>query len=373
MHQMVVQEPRQEELKKERKLFQQHKYSAVIAQLEPKIMYFRESFEFFYMLGVSCLYTGDIGGAQDYLTRAATLKSDAPSLLTAQAAMFLRRGDTAQAVDTYLEVLEYEPQNKVAKRAMTFIRKNGDISTISQWVSNGKIKKFYPDTGFYFPVMPVVCTFGIALLIVASVFLGRFISKTKPQRADLSHLELSSEEKRNPIDVKGGIHNLILTSSEITSSHDKAIDYFQKHRDNAAIVEINRVLNSNASSAIKAKMLDLYAFMKDPDFETVKNNAQDNYSYNLVSQTPYLYQNCWVVWSGRVANVVEDEYQYMCDFVIGYETMVRIDGIVSLVVDKPTHIDPERPLQILGRIDFVGTKIILHGKTVYQPIQGELK
>ena len=145
-----------QELKKARVLFKRRKFSAVISMLEPRVIDYRDSFDFFYILGVSCLYMGDTGAAKDYLHRCETIEGTNVQLMIAQAAMFLRRGDTNQAVETYLNVLDYEPGNKIASRAMTFIRTKGDIATISLWVSTGKIKRFYPDPGFYFPVMPVV-------------------------------------------------------------------------------------------------------------------------------------------------------------------------------------------------------------------------
>ena len=49
-----------------RKYLKKRQFSKVINLLEPHIMEYRQSFQFFYLLGVACLYQGDIGGCEEY-------------------------------------------------------------------------------------------------------------------------------------------------------------------------------------------------------------------------------------------------------------------------------------------------------------------
>ena len=196
-----------QELKKAQVLFKRRKFSAVISMLEPRVIDYRDSFDFFYILGVSCLYMGDTGAAKDYLHRCETIEGTNVPLMIAQAAMYLRRGDTNQAVESYLTILDYDPRNKIASRAMTFIRTKGDIATISQWVSSGKIKRFYPDPGFYFPIMPVASVLIFALVVFLSVMLIKHLPKKNPahRQGDYGNLELSVDEKKNPVDLQSGV------------------------------------------------------------------------------------------------------------------------------------------------------------------------
>jgi len=355
-----------QELKKAQVLFKRRKFSAVISMLEPRVIDYRDSFEFFYILGVSCLYMGDTGAAKDYLHRCETIEGTNVSLLTAQAAMYLRRGDTNQAVETYLMILDYEPGNKIASRAMTFIRTKGDIATISQWVSSGKIKRFYPDPGFYFPVLPVAALVLFAFIVFLSVFIIRHIPKNNVTRpGDYGDLELSSDEKRNPVDLQSGaVYGTILTSEQITQAYEKAKDYFFDHRDNEAQVEINRILNSNAKNTIRQRARTLMDYLDEPTFDTLKKN----YTYEEVKADPMLYQDCWVIWSGRVTNVRVDDSYYECDLLVGYENWKRLEGVVALSMQQPVSIDEERPVQVLAKIEIRDKKVLLTGKSYTQSI-----
>ena len=361
-----------QELKKARVLFKRRKFSAVISMLEPRVIDYRDSFDFFYILGVSCLYMGDTGAAKDYLHRCETIEGTNVQLMIAQAAMFLRRGDTNQAVETYLNVLDYEPGNKIASRAMTFIRTKGDIATISQWVSTGKIKRFYPDPGFYFPVMPVVAALGFVAVVFLSVFLVKSFLNSKHsagvRQGDYGNLELSVDEKKNPVDLQSGVsYNTILTSDQIIEAYDRAKDYFFEHRDNEAQLEINRILNSNAKDKIRERAKALMEYLEEPTFDTISKNFK-NFTYEEVKADPMLYQNCWVVWSGRVTNVRTDDSFYECDLLVGYENWKRLEGVVSLSMQQPVSIDEERPVQVLAQIEIRDNKVLLTGKSYSQSI-----
>lgn len=356
-----------QELKKAQVLFKRRKFSAVISMLEPRVMEYRDSFDFFYMLGVSCLYMGDIGAAKDYLYRCETIEGTNVPLMIAKAAMFLRRGDTNQAVETYLNVLDYQPGNKIASHAMTFIRTKGDIATISQWVSSGKIKRFYPDPGFYFPIVPVAGVLVLAAVVFLAVFLIRKIPKhvASARQGDYGNLELSVDEKKNPVDLQSGVsYNTILTSDQIIEAYDKAKDYFFDHRDNEAQVEINRILNSNAKDKIRDRARTLMDYLDEPTFDTLSKN----FTYDEVKADPMLYQNCWVIWGGRVTNVRADDSFYECDLLVGYENWKRLEGVVSLSMQQPVAIDEERPVQVLAKIEIRDNKVLLTGKSYTQSI-----
>ena len=53
-------------LQKARKWLAAGKYPKIISLLEPLVLEYRESFDFFFLLGTACLYVEDIGGAEAY-------------------------------------------------------------------------------------------------------------------------------------------------------------------------------------------------------------------------------------------------------------------------------------------------------------------
>ncbi|MFI3257342.1 MAG: hypothetical protein R3Y36_03470, partial [Spirochaetales bacterium] len=140
--------------------------------------------------------------------------------------------------------------------------------------------------------------------------------------------------------------------------------YFQSYRDNAARVEINRILNSNASTSIRQKARLLAEYLEEPTFDT----AIEHYTYEQIQNDPFLYLDCWVIWGGRVTNVQQTPTEYRCDFLIGYDTLQKIDGIVSLVLQEPVSIDTTQPLQVLAQISVENGRVLLRGKSIYQPI-----
>ncbi|MGI5174063.1 hypothetical protein H0R92_10770 [Treponema sp. OMZ 840] len=355
-------------LKKAERLLASRRFSEVINLLEPMIIDYRESFYFHYMLGTACLYVGDIGGAELYYKKARNLKMTDPRLINALAVLFLRRGEINKAVEYYLEAQEYDSENRTAKNALNFIKKNSNPENLVHYVRSGKIKRLYPPLG----VRPALI-YGMSVFIAAVVFVSAgafFMFKSaflpKNDRADLSSFALTVDEKQNALvqDTASSVFRCVLTKKELEKAYADAQLFFQKYRDNAAQVEINRILNSNASAAIRQKARLLMDYLTEPGFDTVT----DIYTYAQIHAEPWLYMGCWIVWAGRVTNTVQTPSEYRCDFLIGYDTMERMEGIVPLVLKQPVEIDTALPVTVLAKVGSENGKLILQGKSVHQPL-----
>lgn len=356
--------------------FRRRQFGKAIIILENAREIYRESFEYYITLATACLYAGDTGNSNRYFQEARHIKLKDTRLLLGQAALFLRRGDTDLAVQYYLEVLELDPENKRAKAAMEFIRREGDYENILKWVDTGKIEKFYPpiakDYGDFFRIFFSALA-GIAVAIALLYFIRLNESSDFSKRSSLPDLALSVEEKSNlqEKDLSGGVYRYILTEQQIEKSYDAARLYFQDYRDNSARVEINRLLNSNASAGVKAKANLLLSYLEEPTFDTFIDRGEENFPYSEVAMDPLLYIGCWVSWSGRISNARLQENSYGCDFLVGYENLERVDGIVP-VYFSPAPVPPiegERAVNILGKIGLEGGKISLYGRSVYQPLR----
>ena len=151
------------------KAFRARNFSKVISLLEPQIIEYKENFRFYYLLGVSCMYRNDFGGAESYLSRARRIKLNSSDLMVAQAALFLYRGDIPRAVEYYLEVLEYAPSNKTAKKALKYIRTNSDKEKVQSAAFSKKAKKFFPSTGLH-PCVPVLSVVILCFLAFGVFF-----------------------------------------------------------------------------------------------------------------------------------------------------------------------------------------------------------
>ena len=104
-------------------LFRKRRFPAVIAELEPQIFLYRDSPRFYYLLGASCFYTGDIGGAGSYLKRAEQLEERSEEVELALAAYHLRRRENDEALRIWLDVLDHDPKNRNARRGLALVRK----------------------------------------------------------------------------------------------------------------------------------------------------------------------------------------------------------------------------------------------------------
>src|SRR5512133_3642642 len=129
------------------------------------VVNYRDSFKFYYLLGLSCLYSGDLSGATTYLRRAEQLKAGDIDVELAMAALQLRRRDVKGAIETYLDVIENHVTDKRAKRALDFLRKNTEESRIAELVDTGLIVKFYPKLAKEIPWTTILALAGsIAVL-----------------------------------------------------------------------------------------------------------------------------------------------------------------------------------------------------------------
>lgn len=348
-------------------------FSTAIKLLEGRLDVYEDNFEYYFLLGTACLYIGDIGSAILQFQQARRIKITDPRLLLAQAAIYLRRGDTDRALMYYLEVREYDPNNQIAKDAIEFIRTRGDFDTICRWADTGRLEQFYPPLGVnpnkaLSIVLPVIaCLLGCVL---AFVLIPR---KTDSSflRKDLSELSLTKVELKSPVqaDLSGEKFNYILSSKEIKKSYNVILEYFQARRDNAAIIEINRLLNSNASNSIKQKLRVLQTYLEAPTFDSIK----DVPSFSEVEKDPNLYIDCYVDWEGRVSDVqIAEDGSYSCRFLVGYGEGKRIEGIINLWFLLDPNIETDKSVKILGKITKQESKIYLSGKAVYQSVKNTL-
>jgi tetratricopeptide (TPR) repeat protein len=357
-------------LTKAARLSKRRQYGTAIQILEPEVVRYHDSFRYYYILASSCLYLGDFSGAFTYFKRARDIKMRDPSVLLGMAILYLRRGDTARAIDFYLEVQELDPANVQARRALSFIKKHGDPENLEAWIESGKLSKLYPPL----PKVPLTAVDIIipaaGLLLILALCLGIFYkvkNPSAPKRSGFDLANLEREDRAEPVQV-GGSYRYVLTRQQVLDIYEKALDLFTDRRDEASKVELNRLLESNASESIKNKARILISYTELPGFDTL----EDRYSYADVAREPWLYRNCYVIWRGMAANVFMPEKGTSFQLLVGYDTRSALEGIVPVEFDISIPVDLERPLEILGKVvpansnDGQGMSLILEGIAIHQ-------
>lgn len=349
------------------------KYEATIRILEPEVNRYHGTFFYYYLLGSSCLRTGDFGGALTYFRLAHDIKSRDPLVILGLAALFLRRSETQRAVDYYLDVLETNPNNRIAKKAMKIIRKQAGTDTFTAWLEAGKLPSLYPPIpfpGFSPKEILGACGILLALCIITLGCLIRFKVISNPvyprgSREGIATFSLSREDRMAPVQT-GGSYRYILTRVQALDTYEKALTLFTAYRDEAARVHLNRILESNAPDALKNRAHNIISFMEVPGFDTFRRG--DNITYNDAIKDIMLYNNVHVIWRGMATNVLSSDDGTQFDFLAGYDTRKTLEGIVPVVFNHAVSLNPEQPLELLGRIipSGVNGQFYLQGIAIHQ-------
>ncbi|MDR0550810.1 MAG: hypothetical protein LBG72_02195 [Spirochaetaceae bacterium] len=347
------------------------KHSKAVSLLLPQVFNYRDNWTFYYTLALACLHTGDAGEAREYIKSAHRLNSEEPLITLLLAALNVRRGDTRRAAQYYLQTLKTDPKNKLAERGLDVIKKYGASGRLSEWVEAGNLKKLYPP----FPKgHSHAGRFAAAALIFLAVSGGIFFAyKTGrlPRLFPISRIDrpgyaesaLSKDDKEKAVALEGA-WQWTLTESEVLAAYEKARSLFNEGRDDAARVEINRILGSTASEKIKNKARRLSGQLEPSAFDAVK----DRFSYSQVAREPALYSGCTVQWKGMAADIVYDGRGVSFNLLAGYDTRRTLEGTVRVKFDKALEINTETPLEVLGAVLPAGAPpgFVLNGIAVQQ-------
>jgi tetratricopeptide (TPR) repeat protein len=330
-------------------------YDASIKLLENEASRYYGSFIYYYLLGLSYLYSKIFGRALSYLRLAYEQKMRDSNTLLGLAALYLNHGDTDKAVDLYLEIQTIDERNRIAKNALKIIRKFPGPEDISSWIESGRLHLLFPPfpktdfprkklaLGILAALAALFITFGI------SYKAGFF--HTRGPRSLPSEISLIEEEKKTPVEA-GGSYRYVLTGNQVLDAYNEALNFFSEYRDEEAKVRLNRILESNAVLPIKNKARILISYMEIPGFDTLK----DRFSYSEVIKDPFVYRDCHVIWKGMASNLFVGENRTSFDLLVGYDTRRTMEGIVQVDYEFAIHVNAEFPVEILGRIIPVATE-----------------
>jgi hypothetical protein len=143
------------------------------------------------------------------------------------------------------------------------------------------------------------------------------------------------------------------------------LSLFTSYRDEGAKIIVNKILVSNASESLKNKARLLLSYTEVPGFENFKQI--DNPSFSEVKAEPVIYRDVYVIWKGMATNVEITDDFVRFDFLVGYDTRTSLEGIAPVVFYNPVSVNPERPLELLGKITFTPSMDIrLEGVAIHQ-------
>lgn len=366
-------------LVKATRLLRRGNYNRAIKLLEPEVLRYRGNFTYYYILALTYLHTGIFNYAFDYFKRAREVKKGREcdlAVLLGLAVLYLRRGETKTAVSFYLKVQELDEHNRIARKALKVIRKYSGTESVRLWADNPRrLKTLFPPpppepiTTSTF-VIPLACVLGAGALTYAALIWQGFLPMPikldfSTKRDGFSAVALELEERMKPVEI-GGSYRYILTVGQVLDTYEEARDLFNKQHDELARRNLNRILESNASEPIKTKSRLLISYMDTPGFDTLK----DRFAYTDVKKEPALYRDCHVIWRGMATNFTMEETSTSFDFLVGYDTRSVLQGIVPIRFNFSVAVNPEQPLEVLGRVVPIttdnGQDIMLEGLAIHQ-------
>ncbi len=341
------------DLKKAYKLYRRKKYTQILQLLESQIFRYRQSFQFYYLLGMACLYTGDFSGGESYLHRALSLKPGNKNALLGIAAVHLKQQKTSEALKDWFEVIDQDPKNRQANRGLMVIRRHADPDDLIAFTDSSKLYKLLPRERHISTLTVVLGTVAViaSLAVLFYPLYGEYLHSLREQkveRPEISTVDLRVNKYVSEETNKDGEPPLFeLSKKEVEDSYQKVIRHFNRYEDNLARREINRLLLSNASSELKNKVSTLATYTRTPSFDTLENN----FTFKEVKERPQLYESCYVNWKGRVSNLIVKDNSIHFDLLVGYEQEKVLEGIVPVRLDFAAHIDPAFPIEVLGKIE----------------------
>lgn len=345
------------------RFYRRRRFARVIRLLESQIFRFRDNPVFFYLLGCSCLRMGDLGGAESYLRRAGQLRPQDPGTLLGLAAIHLKRAETEQALELWLEVAELDHGNRLAARGLELLRRAAAREDPQMLQDPRRVQALLPGVPFN-PrtlVLPLAGLAAAALLTSGVLLLPRYL----PQRAGSARPEVREVRLaagQPTMDSSLAAARYPLTERQIQESFERTKRYLLQYRDNLATREVNRILLSNASAYVKEKARLLSTFTRVPDFTTVR----DAFSFREVAVDPPLHEGCYVVWRGKVANLEIAAAALSFDLLVGYESQQQLQGVLRVRSAFAAELADGDAVEVLGRVDLASGKLALEAVSLHR-------
>lgn len=343
-------------LKKAGKLYRRRLYSQVTELLEPQILLYRDQEEFYRLLGLSCLYKKDWSGVETYLQRYRQMTSSTnETVLLGLGLAAIKKKDYQEGIRLFLKVLDLTPGSSRARRGLKLLRQTlASESEPGIDLQSPRWKKVFPSPSRRFPFF-VLWIFPLLVLLGLGVWIGGVLfgslAVSLPGDPGAHRPGPGTEPALTPgtgsLVQSGGVFSLSMKDDEVRATYAQAQKYFQAYRDSLARREINRILLSNASQAMKEKARALIPYLKDPEFVSF----QDSQPFSEVKALPELYEGCAVKWRGVVSNLQNGKNEITFDFLLGYENAQVVDAVLPVKLYFPVLLKNSQIIELLAVVE----------------------
>jgi hypothetical protein len=276
-----------------------------------------------------------------------------------------KRSQTEDALKLWLQVIEKNPGNRVAKRGLSLLRKGFEAAELQEFIESGKMKGLFPPLPSRLRISVVLIGVLTLLILGCLAYLGtRVIGPFGAPRPGVGDIEIPGELA---VVVGSNVYDpsYVLTERQVRQMFELAKRDLLLFRDNIAVVEINRILLSNATLQVKERARILKEFVATPTFTTFR----DGFSYAEVEKAPALYEGGFVSWKGEIANLAADNQAASFDFLVGYDQRRELLGVVKVTVPFAVQLENGIPLEVLARVAVENGKPVLGAVSLHRLVR----
>lgn len=335
-------------------LYKRGQFASALGQLEAQVFQFREDPEFFRILGLCCLQSGDWKGGETYLQRSKQL-DDLVHRDTLRGLLVLaaRQKNYAEALKLALQMLDRNPDDRLAKRAMNQMKEllaGPEGTSLDRKVLLGWLPKYRRVSQRWRSwLVRSVLGVGLVLAIAVGTVLG------------LSWVQAGASPEQNGVarpgpedwtlgpgttQVTNRSAEVVLSSAEVDEAWTLARKAFQSYHDSQARFQINRIVLSNAANSVKERARALLPYLHEPDF----SRPEDTVNYRDVVENPHLYEGCTVQWKGVLTNLDAGTEKIRFDLLLGYENGQIVQGVIPIELGFAALLKNSEVVEVLGRV-----------------------
>ncbi|GEM_PF-5487949 len=251
--------------------------------------------------GLIALLENDLTAAEASLKRVRKVEEADAEVLNALAFINLKNKDTEAAIDLWLEILDNDPENRLAKKNLQRMKKMMDVDAFI-----GKAKaSAYIRGGMELPFSLKIPGFILAVLLLA-VSVWFWLDNRVEENGTFTPRKSASSVKLPVLDdfILSDINTLYsFDSEEIPKMFKDAKRDIKKRNFNGFIIRLNKILHSNVKDSVKQRFVMLREFLPEPEtFSDIRLPIRLTELFN--QQT--IYEDCYLVLNGKVENLKVD-------------------------------------------------------------------
>ena len=334
--------------KKGLKYYRKKKYIKAISFFEKALVEFRDDPQIYLYLGYSSVKINDIDGARRYFKSGSIIDENNTELKKGLAFIYLKDERIEDAISLWGEVLKERPLDKKVKRALKKLRVAEDLRKFAENARPEEYLSMKPP--FFVKIKPYFISITVVVIVtVAGVIFytsplyEKALQKYFPKVAELKSINLPVEKNLVSENAEGALY--YFKESELKEAFVKVKKLIYRNKINSAIVLLNKIMHSNASPQTKEKFKILYKFIETPDPFSLDYNPQ---FYEIVKD-PIAYRGVFILWDGRVANLIKGKNLIEFDLLVNYINEDTIAGIAHVKMPGKYFIENKEKVEVFGR------------------------